>query len=208
MHNDEKKFKKVKAKSKGTLFEEIIKILTIETKIFSLLENITNDTNEYDIIIKPSKLARSIYNAIPKVVYQPIICECKNYASNVNVTWIGKLYSLLSLSNIKLGIIFSYEGLTGEHSKDNKTECWTDAIGLIRKIFLKEGIAIISIDKYDLQEIINGERFYDVVEKKYNELVLTTDISKEKIYHPSNEKAQKIIDDINNQVKELNSLIK
>ena len=78
MHINPEQFKGVKTKTKGNILEEIISAITIDTKIFDLYRNITNNSNEYDIIIEPSELAKNMYNAIPKVVYQPIICECKN----------------------------------------------------------------------------------------------------------------------------------
>lgn len=197
MHENPNKYKTVKAKTKGQLLEELIKKITIDTKSFDLFENITSDTNEYDIIVKPSELAkRYAYSALPKVIFQPIICECKNYQSTIDVTWVGKFYSLLSISNIKIGIIFSYEGVTGESSND-----WTNAWGLIRKIYLKDEIAIISISKNELKRIVEGENFCDIIEEKYIELQTMTSISNEKIYHSSEEKIKKLLDKIEEEAQ-------
>lgn len=195
MHKDPEEFKGVKAKTRGDILEELIRIVTIETNIFSLYSNVTNDTNEYDIIIEPSELSKQMYNAIPEIVYQPIICECKNYQDTIGVTWIGKLYMLLSITNIKVGIIFSYEGITGE--KD-----WEDSKGLVKKIFLKDGIAILDIGIKELEKIKNGERFYDVVQKKYNELVyLTEELENSKITHASAEKVEEILEKVKLEVE-------
>ncbi|WP_138210104.1 hypothetical protein [Hathewaya histolytica] len=195
MHLNENEYKGVKAKTKGDILENIIKTITIETKIFDLFDNITNDTNEYDIIIKPSEIANISYNALPKIIYQLIVCECKNYNKPVDVTWVGKFYMLLSMSNIKLGIIFSYEGITG-----NNDAGWNDAKGLVKKIFLKDGIAIIDISKKELEEIKDGKRLYDVIEEKYNNLVFMTDISKFKKEHIASKKIDEIIDKVNEEV--------
>lgn len=195
IHNYPDDFKGVKAKTKGDILEDIIEIITIETKIFGLYRNITNDTNEYDIIIEPSELAKQMYNAIPEIVYQPIICECKNYQETIGVTWIGKLYMLLSLANIKVGIIFSYEGITGEDE-------WEASKGLVKKIFLKDGIAILDIGIKELEKIKNGERFYDVVQEKYNQLIyLTEELEKSKITHSSAEKVEEILEKIKSEVE-------
>ncbi|WP_143318433.1 hypothetical protein [Clostridium sp. HBUAS56017] len=196
MHENPKNYIGVKPKTKGNILEEIIKMITIHTKIFDLYENVSSNSNEYDIILKPSEFAEKTYNAIPPIVYQPIICECKNYTKTIDVTWIGKLYSLLSLSRIKVGIIFSYEGITGEKS-------WEDARGLVKKIFLKDDIAIIDIGKNELQKIKDGQRFYDVVQKKYDNLVLMTnkDIEKNRYAHSSAERVQKIIKQIHEEVE-------
>ena len=200
MHKNPEEYKKGKAKTRGNLLEELIKLITIKTKNFELFENITNDTNEYDIIIKASDLARKCaYNALPTVIFQPIICECKNYQSTIDVTWVGKFYSLLSISNIKIGIIFSYEGVTGQVEND-----WSDAWGLIRKIYLKDEIAIISISKKELGRIVNGENFCDILEEKFIELQTMTSIENEKRYHASEEKAKELLDKIEEEARTLN----
>lgn len=199
MHKNSHMYKNVKSKTRGDLLEELIKQITIETKTFELFENISNDTNEYDIIIKPSNLARDYaYNAFPDIIYQPIICECKNYQSTIDVTWVGKFYSLLSISNIKLGIVFSYEGVTGQAQND-----WSNAWGLIRKIYLKDGIAIISISKEELRRIASGEQFVDILEEKYIELQTITYIENEKKYHPSQNKARELLSKIEYEAKSL-----
>lgn len=196
MHLHPEQYNGVKTKTKGNILEEIVRNITIETKIFELFANVSNESNEYDIIVKPSELATLSYNALPKIIYQPIICECKNYKAPVDVTWIGKLYMLLSISNIKLGIIFSYEGITG--GKDTE---WHDAKGLVKKIFLKDGIAIIDISKPELDLIKKGENLYTIIQKKYDDLVFMTNIEKYKVKHISSEKVNKIINDIDEEVE-------
>lgn len=201
MHDNPDEYKNVIAKTRGNLLEELIKLITIKTNKFDLFDNITSDTNEYDIIIKPSKIAREIlFNGLPEIILQPIICECKNYKTPVDVTWIGKFYSLLSISNLKLGIIFSYEGVTGQAEND-----WTNAWGLIRKIYLKDRIAIISISKLELKRIVEGESFCEIVEEKYIQLQTMTSIDNTKRYHPSEKKVQEILDKIEKEVENYKS---
>lgn len=197
MHENPEGYKSVKAKTRGNLFEELIKLLTIETNLFDLFDNITSDTNEYDVILKSSNIAKTaLYNIIPEILHKPIICECKNYQQPVNVTWIGKLYMLLSMSEIKVGIIFSYEGITGSKEKN-----WSDAWGLIRKIYLKDGIAIIDINKNEIVRIIDGENFCDIVEEKYIELqTMTSDIEDSKKYHPSTAKVNELLEKIKEEI--------
>lgn len=194
MHENEELFKSVKAKTRGSVLEEIIKILTVQTNAFDVLENVTNDTNEFDLIIKPSETAKKAYNSYPHIIYQPIICECKNYNKAIDVTWIGKFYSLLSLSNIKIGVVFSYEGITGDKE-------WDGALGLVKKIYLKEKIAILSIDKKDLMKVVNGERLYNIFDKKLEELRFLTKIEDSKIVHPSNNRVEEILSKINEEIK-------
>lgn len=197
MHDHPDIYKDAKAKTRGDLFEELTKQITIKTNLFDLFDNITNDTNEYDIVIKLSDVAKTtLQGIIPDLFNQPIICECKNYQQPVNVTWIGKLYMLLAMSQIKVGIIFSYEGITGEKEKN-----WRDAWGLIRKIYLKDQIAIIDISKIEIKRIINGEHFCDIVEEKYLELkTMTSDLEESKKYHSSIEKVNELLEKIQKEV--------
>lgn len=179
MHENEEKYKGVKAKTKGELLEDIIKIALLSNNMFEIFENITNDTNEYDIIIKPNEIGGIFSNEIPDILRNLFIIECKNYKDTIGVTWIGKLYSLLSLGNINLGIIFSYEPLTGSG--------WEDGEGLVKKIFLKDGIAIINLNKEDYELIKNGEKsIYKIITEKYENLIFATDLNSYKLHHSSN----------------------
>lgn len=199
MHENPEEYVNVKAKTRGDLLEELIKSLTIETKVFDLFDNVSNDTNEYDIIIKPKSLVRTYgYNAFPDIIFQLIICECKNYQGNVDVTWVGKFYSLLSMSNVKVGILFSYEGITGEKSQD-----WSDAWGLIRKIYLKDNIAILNIGKNEIARIVNGESFCEILEEKFVELQTMTQIENEKRLHNSEMRVEELLDKIEKEAKEV-----
>lgn len=184
-------YKDVKKKTRGELLEVLIQQLVLDSKVCDLFANVTNDTNEYDVIISPSKAARISYNAFPDIIYQLIICECKNYKGTVGVTWIGKLYSLLSTARLKIGVIFSYYGITGSDK--------SDAFQLINKIFLKDNIAILSFDINDYEKIKNGESFFDILEKKYYNLKLNAKIDNFKIAHSSEIRVNELMNKIESE---------
>ncbi|WP_430836489.1 hypothetical protein [Clostridium sardiniense] len=208
MHEFTDVYKGIKAKTKGELLEDMIKVLILNTSLFSLFDNITNDSNEYDIITKLSEKGQALSKVIPEELTSLVICECKNYQDTIGVTWIGKLYSLLELSDLKLGIIFSYEPLTGmkiKKDEDYKEEYgWKDANGLTRKIFLKKGIYIININKEDYEAIHKKEKgIFDIIEKKCEELRILANIEKEKKNHPSQVNVEKIKDKIANELQQI-----
>lgn len=79
----------------------------------------------------------------------------------------NKLHSILELSGGKFGIIVS------KHPAPNTF------IRLSNKIFLKDGILIISIDKNDLHKIIYDKRnLLECIERKITQIKLdsTTDL--------------------------------
>ncbi|WP_347943967.1 restriction endonuclease [Enterococcus cecorum] len=162
-------------KEKGKILEELINYLFTEchSKILDCRLNQRTSTNEIDLLLSWTEEARfsSFTNLLP-VFVNSFLCECKNYNGKVGVTYIGKFYSLLKVSNSKLGILISWEGVTGRND-------WTDAKGLIKKIALKDDIYIIALDKNDLYEIGNRKtHIFNIVNKKYTSLQNDIDYSK------------------------------
>lgn len=156
---------------KGRLLEKLSVILFRESsqKLFRVRSNCRTSTNEVDSLIEWTEYARisGLCNAYP-CFSDSFICECKNYKGQVDVTYVGKFCSLLAVSDIKLGIMISWEGITGKNK-------WDAAKGLVKKIALREKIYIIVLDKDDLREIYeNKNNIFSLIHEKY--LALKTDI--------------------------------
>lgn len=66
------------------------------------------------IDIKRNKVLFMVNEGIVKLPNK-FITECKNHNKKVDVTWVGKFYSLMNLTDNSLGILFSYKGLTGKN---------------------------------------------------------------------------------------------
>lgn len=170
---------------KGLKLEEISKFLFKRTKLYEVEDRIRDSSNEIDLLLQKNDLGK-IYGLIDKESLMPdvmkdnktIICECKNLDTTVGVTWVGKFYSLLSQRKLKLGIIISYNGLAGKGE-------WDSSKGLVKKIYLKENIAILDIKYSDLEDIDKGKTIVDLIEEKYENLRFQTDISKYKKKHPA-----------------------
>lgn len=147
--------------SKGALLEELTALL-FDNQIFSVLRNCHTSSNELDILVTWSEKSRSLtFNTAFPCFGDSFICECKNYNGPVNVTYVGKFCSLLRLSSAKLGIMVSWNGITGRND-------WSDSQGLIKKIALKEGLFIIVLDKNDLKRVCDNEtNIFSLVTDKY-----------------------------------------
>lgn len=164
-------------KQKGNKLEDIVEFIFKNLKIFEIVyTNKRNSTNEMDLVVKlntEGKLA-SYEKLFPFEDIDTFIVECKNYEQRVNVTWVGKFYSLLRSCNIKFGIIFSIEGFT-QKSK------WSDAKGLSKKLILKDDTYIIDFNKTHLELISKGVNFIKLLEDEKRNLDLDINMDFENI---------------------------
>ncbi len=170
------------AGTKGKKLEKLISLLFENPtgSFFECRRNCRTSSNEIDLLLTWNENARmtNITAAFP-CFGDTFLCECKNYDGKVDVTYVGKFYSLLSLADVKLGILIAWDGVTGRGG-------WDSAKGLIKKIALKEGIFIIVIDKDDLKEINEGKRhIYSLIYDKHTALRNDIDFSKYVSRHPA-----------------------
>lgn len=167
---------------KGRKLEELVSLLFSNPtrSFFECRRNCRTSSNEIDLLLTWNENARMAnINAAFPCFGETFLCECKNYVGKVDVTYVGKFYSLLSLSDAKLGILISWDGVTGRGK-------WDSAKGLIKKIALKDGIFIIVIDKNDLKDIYDGKRhIYSLIYDKHNALKNDIDFSKYVLKHPA-----------------------
>lgn len=131
------KFKEFKAKNTdeaGDVLEYIVYKL-FSQKIFNVRLNERNGFNEIDLLIEMSISGCHVLEDVPiyKDFPKKFIIEVKNYKSKVNVTYVGKMKSLLDTTGTKFGIFISRYGLTGRDKN-----VWKDATGLARAIATSE----------------------------------------------------------------------
>jgi hypothetical protein len=156
---------------KGRKLEEL-SILLFQNSVenlFDVYRNCRTSTNEIDLLIRWTEQARlsGVSNSFP-CFGETFLCECKNYNGAVSVTYVGKFSSLMSVTNVNLGIMISWHGVTGRNQ-------WSDSLGLIKKIALHENHYIIVLDKIDLKKIYERKSsVFSIVYDKY--MALKTDI--------------------------------
>lgn len=160
---------------KGQVLESLVSTLIKDgyCKILECRNNCRTSSNEIDLQVNWTESAR-LAN-IPKSFQcfgDSFLCECKNYSGKVDVTYVGKFYSLLKVTDTKLGILFSQDSITGRGP-------WSDAKGLIKKIALRDNTYIIDIGKEGLEKIYKKEiNFFSLVYDKYLALKMDIDYSK------------------------------
>lgn len=169
---------------KGKALEEISEyLLSISGGIFNIDRNLRTTTNEIDLLIKLNTkglMLRKI-DVIDKRL-KCFISECKNYNKKVSVTYIGKFISLLISNQVKIGLFFSYKGISGEN--------WNNAAGLIKKFYLsKENLqdryCIIDFNIDEFIRIKQGDNLLQILNEKITSLRFDTDYTAYLSKHPA-----------------------
>jgi len=160
-------------KEKGNKLEELISFIINKSYFFEVHSNIHTGTNEIDEVIvlsKQGKQAMSSYGIsrdLLEINTDVILGECKNYQSRLNVTYVGKFYSLMVASGVSFGIIFTQNGLTGVENE------YRDAQGLIKVLRIIEkyknrndDFFILSFELEDYEKIGEGRSIFDLIKSK------------------------------------------
>jgi hypothetical protein len=160
---------------KGKKLEELSTVLFEKSveNMFDVYRNSRTSTNEIDLLIRWTEQARlsGVSSSFP-CFGESFLCECKNYNGAVSVTYVGKFSSLMSVTSVDFGIMISWDGVTGRGK-------WSDSMGLIKKIALRERRYIIVIDKMDLKKIYERKAsIFSIVYDKYMALKTEIDYNK------------------------------
>lgn len=169
---------------KGKSLEDLVAyLLKVSGDLFEVKQNLRTSTNEIDQVFIPKPKAKVlIANGIINKRYELFLGECKNYKKSVDVTYVGKFCNLLLTNQIKLGIMFSYYGISG---KD-----WNNGSGLVKKFYLhkeeeEDRYCIIEFSEKDFVAIDDGANFLQIIEDKLLALRLDTDYLRFLSRHPA-----------------------
>lgn len=156
--------KKINARAKGELLESMVELLFSNNQIFKIVRNKHTTSNEIDFVIKLTKWGRHYRSKeiIPLWIPDEFLIECKNYKDPVEVGLIGKFYSLIRTSKLRLGIFISNKGITGRDKP-----LWEDAAAFVNKANLvhsgeEQPFALIDISIEQLSKVLEND--YDIVE--------------------------------------------
>ena len=169
---------------KGKSLEDLVSyLLTISGDLFTVVQDVRTHTNEIDQIVELNPKGKFFltHGFLPKR-FECFLGECKNYNRKINVTYVGKFYSLLITTSEKTGILFSYHGITGKN--------WSDGSGLIRKIYLQKEdeekrVAIIDFSLPDFQRIADGDNLINLFDSKLKALKYDTNVDQFLKSHPA-----------------------
>lgn len=164
----------------GDRLEKLVEFIIQKTYFFEIFRNVHTETNEIDEVIMLSDRGKQAIqsfdlsrNLIP-IDQDLFLGECKNYKANLDVTYVGKFYSLLSVTGISFGIVFTQKGLTGD------PEGYKDANGLTKVLRMVESskgkdFYILTFTMEDYEKMLEGKTFFELVKAKKLAMQLASD---------------------------------
>lgn len=168
------------AQKKGAYLEEIVSFIIEHSFFLKIYRNVHTGTNEIDEVIEVSdrgKIALQTLNLPLEILgidSNIFIGECKNYADRLNVTYVGKFYSLLVNTNTPLGIIFTPNGLTGNESEYKDAHGLVKVLHIIEKAKNNNDLYILTFTLDDFDKLLDGYTLFDLIKSKKNALKLSS----------------------------------
>ena len=162
LSKEAKKKEGITHKYVGDLLETLVKNLFSKSDYFKITQNVRTGSNEVDIVVTLTDEAISLKEKgiMPHWLPETFIVECKNYSGKVGVTFLGKFFSLLEVSNCHLGLFISTNGITGV--KDDGVFTWTAASGFVKKMNLRYSILqpptkLLPISLKEIKNTVNND---------------------------------------------------
>lgn len=148
-------------KAKGDALENLFYTILTQYGFFDCTTNQKTSSNEIDLNVNLNGKGMKLKSDGFIELEDHFAVECKNISSKIDVTIVGKLWSILLQHDLDLGIIVSRHGLTGSG--------WNDAVGLTKKIFLKDNKMIICLTLDDLMTL-KERSLFDLIDDKKREI--------------------------------------
>jgi len=169
-------------KSKGDRLEELVEFIIKKSYFFEIFKNVKTETNEIDEVIvlsdrgKQAMKSFQLSRELIPIDEDIFLGECKNFSSTLGVTYVGKFYSLMVVTGISFGIIFTQKGLTGD------SEGYKDAYGLTKVLRMVEkskkdgkNFYILTFTLEDYEKMLQGITFFEIIKAKKLELQMASD---------------------------------
>lgn len=147
---------------KGKTLESLAHALINKTpSLRTKHRNFLTRSSEIDLIVEHDKSKGHI--PIFDELGRYCLVECKNWSIPAGVTPVRDFLAKLDKCKVKLGIIFSKNGVTGIDSG-------ADALREIQSKYDRDGVFLIVFTLEDIKNINNGELFVDVLDRKADNL--------------------------------------
>lgn len=146
---------------KGNVLENLVEEMFSLVKCFKVSKAYRTSTNQLDVTVKP--LITICKPSVLDLLSPYFICECKNEKEIPGNTYYHKLYSILSSTEGKVGILFSINS------------CAHTCNTIAREKYLLDNIVLINITKMDLSKIISDKlNIFEVIKEKIDAVTLNS----------------------------------
>lgn len=184
--NVERKIKGQLSGEKGYLLEEIAACLLGIRKIFKINERVLCSSNEIDLLMQPNTNNALYQRLLPEFFRSDFLVECKNHSKKIDVTLVGKFYSLIKYKKASFGIMFTNKPLKGVGE-------WDSAIGLTKKLSLASNTIIINITLNEIKDVLESDTiFIEILKKKVDKIIYHTEFKSDVSKHPAEDKMETV----------------
>lgn len=164
---------------KGKLLETLAKIVLNVRNIFSVKERVKCDSNEIDLLLQPATNNRMYASLLPAYLQKDCLVECKNHKKPIDVTLVGKFYSLMRYKKVKFGFMVTNKEITGQSP-------WEDAVGLTKKLYLSDDTFIINITIKMIKDLLESDKsIINIIKNQVNEIIYHTKFDSYITNHPA-----------------------
>lgn len=164
---------------KGELLEELAKKVLNVRNIFSVEERVECESNEIDLLLQPATNNTIYSRLLPQYLQKDCLVECKNHKKPIDVTLVGKFYSLMRYKNVKFGFMVSNKEITGKSP-------WEDAVGLTKKLHLKDDTFIINITIKMIKDLLESDiSIISIIKNEVNKIIYHTKFDSHITSHPA-----------------------
>ena len=123
---------------------------------------VRSKASEYDVICSMDGFQTDFRSEFGRY----FLCECKDWAkAKADFTVLAKFCRVLDSVKAKFGVLFSRNGLTGEK---RGTHAYLEQI----KVFQDRGTVIVVVDADDIDTVLKGANFIQLLRNKYERVRL------------------------------------
>lgn len=164
---------------KGKLLEDLAKKVLNVRNIFSVKERVVCDSNEIDLLLQPATNNAFYSSLLPDYLKKDSLVECKNHKKPIDVTLVGKFYSLMRYKKVKFGFMISNKEITGQTP-------WDDAVGLTKKLYLRDDTIIINITIDMIKKLLcDNISIISVIKQQVDQIIYHTKFDELITNHPA-----------------------
>lgn len=145
----------------GQVLERVADYLLSIIPGFRTYRRQRTQSTDYDIVCSVEGLCLDFRAELGRY----LICECKDWSRPADFTTMAKFCRVLDSAKCKSGILFSQEGISG--SDETKYAAREQL-----KVFQDRGMAILVIDRSDLDAVAAGENLIVMLRRKYEQVRL------------------------------------
>lgn len=141
---------------KGDALEDVVEFLFEDLKPIDIRDrNLRTKTGEIDFVLECNNYTdRTLFDSHSRFV----LIECKNLRESVPTKEVASFEKKLTKSNISLGILVTWNGISGEASGEYARK-YVESDS-------PDGTSIIVLDSRDLYKILDGASLYELIDGK------------------------------------------